>query len=103
MAPILTAAVGITPQIIDDDRLCQLRNDLFDLELKVPLGRSYSTSEEIKEPLDINRLVSIVKPWKTWVFEEQVRTFWLLAVFYKPVPRLNHLSIISPTPTQKLG
>lgn len=72
MAPIFTAAVGITPQIIDDERLCKLRNDLFDVELKIPLRRSYSSSEEILEPLDINRLISILKPWKTWVFEEQV-------------------------------
>jgi len=72
MAPIFTAAVGITPQIIDDERLCKLRNDLFNVEMKIPLRRSYSSSEEILEPLDINRLISIVKPWKTWVFEEQV-------------------------------
>ena len=72
MAPIYTAAIGVTPQIIDDERLSQLRNHLEELELRKPLRRNYKSPEEVEEPLDVDRLVSILEPWQSWVFEEQV-------------------------------
>ena len=72
MAPIYAAAVGINPQIIDDESLRQLRDSILSIELKAPLHRTFSTPEQVSEPLDIERLVVAVEPWQTWVFEEQV-------------------------------
>jgi hypothetical protein len=80
MAPIFSAAVGVAPQIIDDERLFQLRTSLEELELKVPLIRTYKTPKEVGEPVDIDRLVSLLEPWQSWAFEEQVRSYcvvWL--------------------------
>jgi hypothetical protein len=76
MAPIYAAAVGVNPQIIDDERLRQLRDSILSIDLKaplpLPLHRTFSTPEQVSEPLDIERLVEAVEPWQTWVFEEQV-------------------------------
>ena len=72
MAPIHAAAVGINPQIIDDENLRQLRDSILSIELKTPLHRTFSAPEQVSEPLDIERLVVAVEPWQTWVFEEQV-------------------------------
>jgi hypothetical protein len=75
MAPIYAAAVGISPQIIDDDRLRQLRISLLEIELQVPLHRTYSSRDGVTVPLDIERLISLLEPWQSWVFEEQVSLF----------------------------
>jgi hypothetical protein len=72
MAPIYAAAVGISPQIIDDDRLRQLRKTLIEIELEVPLHRAYASPDEVELPIDIDRLVCLLEPWQSWVFEEQV-------------------------------
>jgi hypothetical protein len=72
MAPIYAAAVGINPQIVDDERLRQLRDSILSIDLKAPLHRTFSAPKQVSEPLDIERLVLAVEPWQTWVFEEQV-------------------------------
>ena len=72
MAPIFAAAVGINPQIIDDERLRQLMKSLSTVKLQVPLHRTYTSPEEVETPLDIDHLVTLLEPWKTWLFEEQV-------------------------------
>ena len=71
MAPIFSA-IGITPQIIDDDRLRTLRSSIEATELKGPLNYIYCASEELVMPLDIERLVRLLEPWQSWTFEEQV-------------------------------
>ena len=72
MAPIYAAAVGISPQIIDDVRLRQLRSSLLEIELQVPLYRSNSSKDAVVVPLDIEYLVTLLEPWQTWFSEEQV-------------------------------
>ena len=72
MAPIFTAATGVVPQIVDDERLLKLQSQLEGLELLVPLRRRYSTPEEVELPIDIGRLISLLEPWQRWTFEEQV-------------------------------
>mmetsp|Transcript_3628 Transcript_3628/g.8298 ORF Transcript_3628/g.8298 Transcript_3628/m.8298 type:complete len:4344 (+) Transcript_3628:221-13252(+) len=72
MAPIFTAATGVIPQIVDDERLLQLQSELEGLDLLVPLRRRYSTPEEVELPLDIDRLISLLEPWQRWTFEEQI-------------------------------
>lgn len=72
MAPIFTAATGVIPQIVDDERLLQLQSQLEGLELLVPLRRHYATPEEVELPLDIVHLISLLEPWQRWTFEEQV-------------------------------
>lgn len=72
MAPIYTAATGVIPQIVDDERLLELKSQLEKLELLVPLERRYATPEEVELPLDIDRLISLLEPWQRWTFEEQV-------------------------------
>ncbi len=73
MAPIFATDVGIMPQIIDDVRLHDLRERLTNIELRVPLGKTYSTPEEVEIPLDIDQLAAFLEPWQEWRFEEQVR------------------------------
>lgn len=79
MAPIYAAAIGITPQIIDDVKLQNLKDSLTEIKLLVPLHRTYSSSEDVIVPLDIDRLVSLLEPHQEWIFEEQVssRSFLL--------------------------
>ena len=75
MAPIYAAAVGVSPQLVDDDRLRELRSSLEAVEMQIPLHRrAYKTPEEVEKPLDIERLVSLLEAWQSWVFEEQVRS-----------------------------
>ena len=71
MAPIF-ATVGITPQIIDDGRLGTMRNLLETVLFKIPLNYADCASEEIAMPLDIERIVTLLEPWQSWTFEEQV-------------------------------
>lgn len=73
MAPILSTNIGIFRQIIDDERLRQLREKIEGLKLKAPLVSAYKSAEEIVAPLDIEQLVSLVEPFGSWPFEEQVR------------------------------
>ena len=75
MAPIFTADVGITPQVIDDSRLVDLRKALATIELRVPLGKSYTTPDEVELPLDIDQLITLIEPYQQWIFEEQVSRF----------------------------
>lgn len=72
MAPILAAEVGITPQIIDDKRLLELRSALAEMEVRVEPGKAYSHPDEVEVPLDIDRLIALIQPWQSWTFEEQV-------------------------------
>ena len=77
MAPIFTAATGVIPQIVDDERLLRLQTQLEEVELLVPLRRRYTSPEEVELPLDIDRLISLLEPWHHWKFEEQVSTISL--------------------------
>ena len=73
MAPILSTAVGITPQIIDDPRLQKLIEKLNEFEPKQLYARIQSEkSDDFTAPLDIAALVALIKPHETWSFEEQV-------------------------------
>jgi hypothetical protein len=75
MAPILSTAIGVTPQIIDDPRLRQLLNRLDEFEPNKVSASSTKpqSAEEVIAPLDITKLVSLLEPYQTWIFEEQVR------------------------------
>ena len=72
MAPILSGTLGITPQIIDDARLCELRSSVEEIEFNGPPNPTYETSGDAVVPLDIEKLVSLLEPWQVWAFEEQV-------------------------------
>ena len=72
MAPILAAEIGTPPQIIDDQRLVDLRSALAAIEDQVEPGKSYSSAEEVEVPLDMKHLLSLIEPWQSWTFEEQV-------------------------------
>lgn len=74
MAPILSTAVGVTPQIIDDPRLQKLIEKLNEFEPKKLFDRIQSKkSGEHTAPLDIAAIVALIEPHKSWKFEEQVR------------------------------
>ena len=72
MAPILSASIGVNPQILDDERLRSLRKSLEDLEMKNRSSSEIASSEDISVPLDIERLVALLEPYQSWNFEEQV-------------------------------
>jgi len=72
MAPILAAEIGVPPRIVDDKRLQDLRSALAAIEDRVPPGKLYSSVDEVELPLDIDRLLSLIKPCQPWPFEEQV-------------------------------
>jgi len=72
MAPIFSAEVGITPQIIDDERLVNLRKSLAEIDVRVELGKTYPSPDEVEVPLDIDHFISLIEPWQSWTFEEQV-------------------------------
>lgn len=72
MAPILAASIGVTPQLVDDERLRSLKDSLLELEFKGPVDPSLSSPEEVSMPLDIERLVTLLAPWQSWPSEEQV-------------------------------
>jgi hypothetical protein len=94
MAPIFTAAAGVIPQIVDDERLRELRNHLVELELRVPLRKSHTTPEDLEEPLGINRLISLLEPWQSWEFEEQVSSFACVYLNYpRRIPALKTTAI----------
>ena len=76
MAPIF-AAIGITPQIIDDERLRAMRICLEMIQFNGPLNYAHQTSEELRIPLDIERLIGLLEPCQSWTFEEQVHSFCL--------------------------
>ena len=79
MAPIF-AAIGITPQIIDDERLRVLRSSLESVVLNWPLHKADPNSETINVPLDIERLIALLEPWQSWAFEEQVSFIKFFAI-----------------------
>ena len=72
MAPILVKAVGITPQIIDDENIRQLRTSLLELKTEIWPQRTFSSSDEVPIPEDIDRLVELLETVQRWIFEEQV-------------------------------
>eukprot|EP00535_Pseudo-nitzschia_heimii_P007678 CAMPEP_0197189792 /NCGR_PEP_ID=MMETSP1423-20130617/20397_1 /TAXON_ID=476441 /ORGANISM="Pseudo-nitzschia heimii, Strain UNC1101" /LENGTH=137 /DNA_ID=CAMNT_0042642007 /DNA_START=151 /DNA_END=561 /DNA_ORIENTATION=- len=71
MAPIF-ASIGITPQIIDDERLRRLRRNLESISFNKISDNTESEIESLKIPLDVERLVGLIEPWQLWTFEEQV-------------------------------
>jgi hypothetical protein len=74
MAPILSTAVGVTPQIIDDPRLRQLIETLNEFQPQMPLGRKQPvTPDDVTAPFDIAKLIAVIEPYQAWKFEEQVR------------------------------
>lgn len=74
MAPILSTAVGVAPQMIDDPSLLRLLRKLNEFEPKELFGQKKNESEEeVIAPLDIAKLVSVIDRYQSWVFEEQVR------------------------------
>ena len=73
MAPILSTAVGVTPQIIDDPRLIDLLEKLNEFEPKNLIDRKHPQSaDEVIALLDITKLVAVIEPYQSWIFEEQV-------------------------------
>jgi len=72
MAPIYAAAVGITPQIIDDPELETLRSNLEALEFEVAPHKDFSCPDDVDVPMDIEALISLIEPHQKWKFEEQV-------------------------------
>lgn len=81
MAPVF-AAIGITPQIIDDERLKTIRSSLEAIFLKGPLDYANCASiEEITMPLDIERIVTLLEPCQSWTFEEQVIITLLFSLY----------------------
>ena len=74
MAPILSTAVGVTPQIIDDPKLCLLIQSLNEFQPDRPLRPIQpDTPEEVLAPFNIADLIAVIEPYQTWKFEEQVR------------------------------
>ncbi|CAB9503919.1 Probable E3 ubiquitin-protein ligase hulA [Seminavis robusta] len=71
MAPILSTAVGVTPQIIDDPRLRKLIETLNGFQPH-PQRNPPQTSDDVVAPLDVAELVAVVEPYQSWHFEEQV-------------------------------
>ena len=71
MAPIF-AVIGITPQIIDDERLTELRSSLGSITLNGHSKKASLILTKHHMPLDIERLVGLLEPWQSWTFEEQV-------------------------------
>ena len=63
MAPIIARPIGVTPQIIDDDRLSHLRQSLEAINL---------TPDE-PTIVEVEKFVALLDPWKDWPFEELVR------------------------------
>lgn len=72
MAPILSASIGVTEEIVDDERLRRLRSALEEIRFKAPLDSRDKNPEKVAVPLDIERLVELLEPWRSWTFEEQV-------------------------------
>jgi hypothetical protein len=72
MAPIHLTSVAVTRQVVDDEQLRTLRKSLEDLKLKCPLSPDVESLEQVSIPLDIEQLVSLLEPWMSWPFEEQV-------------------------------
>lgn len=73
MAPILSTAIGVTPQIIDDPSLQKLIELLNEFEPKQPYDLiKQQDPEEVIAPLDIAALVAAIEPHQSWAFEEQV-------------------------------
>jgi hypothetical protein len=80
MAPILSSSIGITQQVIDDEKLRNLRSSLEELKIKGPLNPEFDASDKMQVPLDIEHLVVLLEPWQSWTFEEQVSMMFLLSL-----------------------
>ena len=97
MAPIHGAAVGVSPQAIEDDRLRNLRDALLAIEIRETFHQDFASPDEVVEPFDVSRLVSELDPWQTWVFEEQVSPSIFLAIVLKWVYNLPCLTSRVPS------
>ena len=114
MAPIYAGDIGITPQIIDDEQLVTLRNAFattipFYQSILVDNPPTYTSPEQVPEPLDIGKLVALVEPWQTWKFEEQVSKSSVVCArrrgsFARSIPSHSCLlSLITATHTTPLS
>ena len=97
LAPIHGAAVGVSPQAIEDDRLRNLRDALLAIEIKETFHQNFASPAEVIEPFDVSRLVSELDPWQTWVFEEQVSISVLIVVVVKWIYNLPCLTSRVPS------
>jgi hypothetical protein len=75
MAPIHSSSVAVTRQVVDDEQLRMLQRSLENLKVKDLSSHYVESSEQVSIPLDIEQLVSLLEPWKSWPFEEQVSTY----------------------------
>lgn len=72
MAPISATTAGVTPQVIDDQDLCNLMVSLNGLTPVKDSAEASSADQSV--PLEIQELCSTIEPFhKEWLFEEQVR------------------------------
>ena len=92
MAPIF-ATIGITPQIVDDERLIALRSSIGSVTLDGTFNESSQTSKTPRMPIDIERLVGLLEPWQSWAFEEQVRKPSLF--FLRPFKKISDPNVLS--------
>ena len=92
MAPIF-ATIGITPQIVDDERLIALRSSIGSVSLDGTFNESSQTSKTPRMPIDIERLVGLLEPWQSWAFEEQVRKPSLF--FLRPFKKISDPNVLS--------
>jgi len=92
MAPIF-ATIGITPQIVDDERLIALRSSIGSVTLDGTFNESSQTSKTPRMPIDIERLVGLLEPWQSWAFEEQVRKPSLF--FLRPFEKISDPNVLS--------
>jgi len=80
MAPVKATAVGITPQIIDDEELSKLQKTLNSFSIN-------NTGADLNESSEIHRLLELLNNYSEWKFEEQVD-------LYEWIPALNSIDTI---------
>lgn len=66
MAPVKATAVGITPQIIDDNELSKLQETLNSFSIK-------NLDANLDQSFEVDQLLKMLKNFSEWKFEEQVR------------------------------
>lgn len=71
MAPILSTAIGVTPQIVDDPKLAYLIETLNGFQTLAE-RKPADDLDNVDTPVDVDKLVKILEPYETWPFEEQV-------------------------------
>jgi hypothetical protein len=74
MAPITSTVLGIIPQIIDDERLIELKRSIAALPFNSASNeeKQPKAPEEVVQSLDIEALVALLSNHPKWNFEEQV-------------------------------